>query len=148
VAYSRRTKAGSKRRQLPSYEDFQEIAIDNGVGDIYQRLVWQLGDLFDFRSKSKTSVAFIGEMDGRQNTILNVLPEFSNQEDGLRYRVFIDRLTEYTGADKADLLASLPPNTEEYEPWSGSPACVAGYFRTTGDVERFTSYMGELRELR
>jgi hypothetical protein len=85
------------------------------------------------------------EMDGRQNTIFNLLPEYSSAEKGLWFRVYIGRLSQYLGAEKEELLAALPAGTKDYEPYTDSPPCVAGYFRTQEDVARFLSYLRELR---
>ncbi len=144
VDYSARTKSTSKRRNRPSYEEFRQMAEDKGVGELYVSLSKELRAFFDSRSRSKSSVAFIGEMNGKQNTIFNLLPGYSGAEKGLRFRVFIDRLTRYLGVEKDKLLSVLPPNTKDYEPWSGSPTCVAGYFRTQEEATRFLTYLREL----
>jgi hypothetical protein len=85
------------------------------------------------------------EMDGRQNTIFNLLPEYSSAEKGLRFRVYIGRLSQYLGVEREELLVALPAGTKDYEPYTNSPPCVAGYFRTQEDVTRFLSYLRELR---
>lgn len=88
MAYSSRTKSTSKRRRNPSYQEFRELAEEKGVGETYRTLLNRLRGFFDARSRSKTSVALIGEMDGRQNTIFNLLPAYSSAQKGLRFRVF------------------------------------------------------------
>ena len=82
-------------------------------------------------------------MNGSQNTIFNLLPGYSDVEKGLRFRVFIDRLTQYLGVEKNKLLSALPPSTKDHEPWSGSPPCVAGYFRSQEEIARFLSYLAQ-----
>jgi hypothetical protein len=145
VEYSARTKSASKRRIRPSYEEFRQIAEEKGVGEVYISLVQGLRPFFDARRRTKSWVNFVGEMDGSRNTIFNLQPGYSSAEEGLRCRIYIDRLSRYLGAERGQLLAALPAGTKDYEPWTGAPPCVAGYFRTQEDVTRFLSYLRELR---
>lgn len=146
VEYSMRTKSPSKRRHRPSYEEYRELADEKGVGEIYTLLYQELKSLFDTRTRTQSSVAFIGEMDGSRNTIFSLLPESSSAEKGLRFQVYIGRLARYLGTEMEDLLAAFPENTKAYEPWSGAPPCVAGYFRTQEEVTRLLSRLRALGE--
>ena len=144
VAYSVGIKSTSKRRYRLSYDQLQDIAESNGVGAVYAALCEELRPFFDVRSTTKSSVTFVGDMDGSKNTIFNLLPGESSADRGVRFMAYIDRLSQYLGTEKEDLLAALPAGTANYDPWSASPPCVAGYFRTEEDVTRFISFLQEL----
>jgi hypothetical protein len=146
VEYSARTKSTSKRRHRPSYADFQEIADDRGIGEIYFALLKELPKIFDNRSRSKNAIAFIGEMKGSQKTIISLFPRSGNPEKGFWFRIYIDRLATYLDASKDDILNALPPNIKDYEPWQGAPPCVAGYFGSQEEVSRFVAYLREIKE--
>jgi hypothetical protein len=144
VEYSARTKSTSKRRRLPSYADHRETAEEEGLGEVYGQLYEALKDCFDTRSRNLSGVAFIGEMDEGRRTIFSLLTERSDAENGLRFQVYIDRLTRYLEVQKTDAVAALPANTEDLETSEGRPAKMGGYFRTQEDVTRFLSYLREL----
>jgi len=145
VEYSTRTKTTSKRRRNLTYEELQEIADSNGVGELYEQLVKGLTACFDSRTRTQSSIALIGDMEGRKNTIFSLIPAKSSAEKGVRFQVYIDRLVGYLGAEKEGLTAAFPPGTKDYEPWKEAPPHLAGFFRTLDDIAQFLSSLRELR---
>jgi hypothetical protein len=145
VEQSSRVKGTSKRRPNLTYEELQGIADGKGVGELYRQLVEGLISCFDTRSRTQSSIVFIGNIEGSRNTILSLLPGNSSEEDGVRFQVYIDRMVQYLGADRQELIAAFPPGTRDYEPWKGAPPHVAGFFRTQDDTARFVSSLRELK---
>jgi uncharacterized protein YeaO (DUF488 family) len=145
VEYSARTKSTSKRRPNLTYKELQKLADDNDVGELYKQLVEGLTVYFDSRDRTRSSITFIGNMEGKRNTIFSLIPGDSSAEKGVRFQTFIDRLVQYLGTEKESLLATFPPNTQDYEPWEGAPPHLAGFFCTRDDITRFLSSLRKLR---
>lgn len=145
VEYSARTKTTSKRRPNLTYKELQELADDNGVGELYRQLVEGLRACFDSSGRTRSSITFMGNLEGGRYTIFSLIPESSGVEKGVRFQVFIDRLAQYLGVEKESLIVAFPPGTQDYEPWSGAPPHLAGFFRTPDDIVRFLSGLRELR---
>jgi len=145
VEYSARTKTASKRRPNLTYKELQELADDNGVGELYQQLVQGLTACFDSRNRTRSSITFIGKLEGKRNTIFSLIPGDSSAERGVRFQVFIDRLVQHLGAEKESLIAVFPPGTQDYKPWEDAPPHLAGFFRTSDDIVQFLSSLRELR---
>ena len=145
VEYSARTKTTSKRRPNLTFKELQQLADDNGVGELYKQLVAGLAAYFDSRGRTLSSITFIGNMEGSKNSIFSLRPGKSGVEKGVWFQVFIDRLVQYLGAEKEKLIAIFPPTTWDFKPWKGCPPHLGGFFRTHDDIARFLSGLDELR---
>jgi len=92
VNYRTQIKSVSKRKSYLTYEELEEIAESNGVGELYRRLVEGLTPIFDQRNTTRNTIAFIGIVRGRWPTIFSIILGDSNTQQGLRFQVYIDRL--------------------------------------------------------
>lgn len=149
VEYSTKTKGTSKRKPPLTYEELQEIAERNGVGEIYQRLVEGLSGHFDRRGTTRSSIAFAGTIGESQNTIFSIIPKESDPDDGLRFQVYITRLSEYFGIDEEQAIALLPTHREVWEYYKGATpewSGYAGFFKILEEVERFLTGLSEVRK--
>lgn len=138
----------SKRKPPLSYEELQEIAEKNGVGDIYKRIVAGLSKCFDQSVTTMSSIAFIGIIGERKsrNTIFSILPKESNSEKGVRFTVYIDRFVDYFGIEKKvaiDALLSYEKKAE-YEEWAGEFG--GGFFKEEAQVEKFLAKLTESKQ--
>jgi len=138
-----RTRVGSKRRRNLSYEELQAMSDSRGVGEIYKHLVEGLRQLFDRRSTTQTSIAFIGLMGESYNTIFSLVPGESTEEDGVRFQVYIGRFAEYLRADLETAISLLPNNKREWER-SYAPG-YAGYLQ---DLEAAREFLSRLRQIK
>lgn len=145
VEYSAQTKTASKRRHNLTYEELQAIADSKGIGELYKQLVEGLTPCFDAKGRTQTTIAFVGEMEGGTKTILSLVPGDSSAEKGVSFKVFINRLVKYLGADKESVRAAFPPGAEDTVFWKGADPGLAGFFRTSDEIERFVSRLRELR---
>lgn len=141
VEYSARTKAKSKRRPNLTFEQLQALAESKGVGQIYRQLFEGLSDLFDTKSRTLSSVAFIGNMEGGKRTIFSLVPGESDMERGLSFSVRLERLAGYLDADRKSLLAVLPSGIKVLD----QPPHATGFFRTADKVEQLLSRLLELK---
>ena len=138
-----RDRVSSKRRRNLSYEELQEISDGRGVGEIYRELVDGLRQVFDRTSTTQSSIAFIGRMGDSYNTIFSLVPGESNQEDGVCFQVFVERLSAYLRLDESDATPLLPDNRQEWErAWARG---YAGYFQ---DLEGAREFVRSLREVK
>jgi hypothetical protein len=148
VEYSTRTKTTSKRLPPLSYDDLKKMSEDNGVGDIYDLLVERLSIIFNGKNTTRSSIAFVGLMNGSRNTIFSLIPKDSTPEDGLKFQVYINRLAKYLDVDKERLVEVLPQDKREWgfvgyssPEWTG----YEGYFKNHDEAERLTEALSEMK---
>lgn len=146
VDYRTQIKLTSKRKPPLTYEELQEIAERKGVGELYRRLIEGLTNCFDQRVTTRSTVAFIGIMEGRRNTILSLVPGESNVNQGVRFQVGIDRLAEYLGVERDLAIRILPSELEEYESWKGRWPTLVGFFNNSDEVDQFLEGFAEPKQ--
>jgi len=145
VEYKSQTRAVSKRRPYLNYEQLEEIADKNGVGELYKPLFEGLKNYFDYPGTTASTVAFIGVIEGSRNTIFSLVPGESDASKGLHFQVYIDRFADYLKTDKQNLLNVLPSELTDYKPWKNAPPMLSGSFSNSGEIESFLSGIGELK---
>lgn len=145
VEYKSQTRAVSKRRPYLTYEQLEEIADKNGVGELYKQLFEGLNNHFDYAGTTTSTAAFIGIIKGSRNTIFSIAPSESDISKGLHFQVYIDRFAEYLRTDKQNLLKILPSKLMDYEPWKNAPPMLSGFFSNGDEIERFASGISELK---
>jgi hypothetical protein len=72
------------------------------------------------------------------HTILNIVPKDSNEEDGLFFYVYIEKLRTYLGISKEELIKIFPENISDYEPWAGASPAMCGNYKTLRDIQEFS----------
>lgn len=145
VEYKSKTKTASKRRPPLSLEELQNIASEQGVGEVFDQLVDALHNQLDYRTTTLSTVAFIGIVNDSRRTIFSLIPGESSQDSGVRYSMYIELLMEYIGATKEQITTILPPNFEEGRPWKGGHLAVSGYFRNEAEIDRFHDGLNDIR---
>jgi hypothetical protein len=145
VEYSTQTKTASKRKPPLSYEELEEIAERNGIGELYRQLVEGLTSCFDQRVTTRSTIAFIGIMAESRNTIFSLVPRESDSNQGVRFQVYIDRLSDYLGVERDVVIKILPSESEDYEPWKGAWPTLVGFFKNADEINRFLTGLSELK---
>jgi hypothetical protein len=143
VEYKSFTKSSSKRKSALSSDELLEIAEINGVSDIYQYLLKELPNYFNNRKNTMSSVAFIGSMNGSQNTIFSIVPSRSKSEKGLLYQIYTDRFTSYFDINKENIVNFLPSYSKKNDCWAGGFG--EGYFRNMEQAEKFINELVTLK---
>jgi uncharacterized protein YeaO (DUF488 family) len=146
VEQSKRTKSASKRRPNLTYEELAQIAEENDVGELYGQLTEGLQTCFDQKYTTLSTLGFIGIIDGHRKTIFSLAPGKSNVEQGVRFYTFIDRLVEYLGTTREQVIALFPRDAKDSIPWQGANIQIEGFFKTTDEVARLVDGLRELRE--
>ena len=71
VEYKSKTKSTSKRRPRLSLEELQAIASERGVGELFDQAAEDLTSIFEYRTTTRTRVAFSGIIDGSRRRIFS-----------------------------------------------------------------------------
>ncbi len=128
-------------RRSRTFEQLQEIAEYNGVGELYKNLASSL-EKHNFKPKKwKYLLSFTGKLGESTNAIFHLIPTMSSCEDGLKFRIYIDRFVKYFRTDEETASSILPPNSKGN--W-GYEKNYEGYFRTMDDVDHFTAGLDKL----
>lgn len=139
VEYKTQTKGVSKRRRNLTHEELHDIAKENGVGNLYQRLVTGLDRHFG-KQTTASSLAFTGTINGSRNTIFSLVPPKSSSEEGVHFQVYFQRFMDYCNLDSEKAFELLPNKREDWKfsllsgpEYSG----YAGFFKDEKEAEKF-----------
>lgn len=144
----------SKRKPNLTFDQLQKIAEENGVGSLFVKLASGLERIFDYRTTTRSTVAFIGLIDGNRNSIFSIVPGESYSEriasgtegaqKGLRYQLRIDKFAKYLNVSSENILKILPPDKEEFMPFKGAEKRIIGFFKNEDEIERFLKAVPKL----
>lgn len=125
----------SKRKSKLSYEELQTIANENGVGSLYTQLLNELIKYAFWTTTSRSTLTFTSTGE-KKMALINLIPSESNEINGLKFNLYINRLAKYTDISEETLYTFLP-TCEHYknEEWSG--LIVQGFFKSESDVSNF-----------
>jgi hypothetical protein len=125
------------------------------VGDLFLKLSHGLEDIFDYRSTTRSTVAFIGVIEGSRHTIFSIVPgeSYSKRiasgeegfQKGLRYQVRIERFSKYLNLDSELIINIFPRDREEFTPWKGASKTLIGFFRSGEEIDSFLKSLSELK---
>lgn len=146
VEQSKRTKSASKRRPNLTYEELTQIAEENEVEGLYGQLAEGLQTCFDYKYTTLSTLGFGGIIDGLRRSTFSLAPGKSNQEQGVHFYAYVDRLVEYLGTTREQIFAIFPPGTMTSIPWKNSDLQIEGFFKTADEVARLVDGLRELRE--
>ncbi len=134
----------SAKSQRLTDEQLEELAEQNGVGEMYRTIVSGLMTPFARNNgTTKSSKTFGGTLGGMNKTILSILPAESNQTDGLKYRVYFKRFCDLFGFDAGTAKSLFPPNMKEWE-YSRDPD-YKGYQGFFGDMAAIKNFLEGLK---
>jgi len=157
VEYSFQTKTSSKWKPNLTYEDLKAIAEQNNIGDIYNLLIDGLKPYFDRTGTTKSSIAFLGvsggkgTIEGKQNTIMSLVPKESNVDSGLKFIVYNLRFSKYFGIEKDRVAGFFPVNKTEWKYFKDAPPEWSGYegfFQNVKEVEAFLNRLKEINGIK
>jgi len=145
VERSTSIRTTSKRKPNLTIEELQEIAESKDVGDIFKGLIERLMNYFDQRGTTRSTVAFIGIIEESRNTIFSIIPGESDPSQGVRFQLYIDRLSQYLGVSKEKVINILPSNKKEQKIWKNGPLSIVGFFKDVDEVNQFILGLTELK---
>lgn len=139
VEYQARTKGASKRRRNLTYEELQQQAEQNSVGELYSRLVSGLEEHLQ-KHTTRSSIGFAGMLDNSRKTVFSLIPGKSDQKNGLRYQIYKLRFAQLFSLSQEQVQAMLPQSVKDWQyPGSASPdySGYQGYFADLSEVDPF-----------
>jgi hypothetical protein len=137
----------TKRKPNLSLEKLQEIADKNGAGAYYKDLIITFEKCLT-KIPTRSSLAFYGNLKIGKGVIFSLIPTKSNQEEGLKFQVYLYRFMEYFGADKETVLAMLPEKRNDWAydyPGDKNFVGFEGFFRNQAEIDHFRTKFKELK---
>lgn len=135
------------RKPPPTLEQIREMAVQNGVGELYKKMAEQLDttDAFTRKDTTSTGVSYKKTFStGRAQVVFKLMPLWSNKEKGLLFELFTERLATVFELDNNDISALLPEEHWDWTPWPDAPedkksfwGGYQGFFKTDDEVKKF-----------
>ncbi|MEH2144968.1 MAG: hypothetical protein V7K54_22610 [Nostoc sp.] len=134
------------RKTNLTYEELEERAEKNGVDNIYKLVFKGLIKYPFWTNTTKSCITFTGT-GKKKSAIFNLIPIESNPELGLKFKIYLTRLSEYLNKSE-EVITEFLPNIEPVlqEEWSG--LVVQGYFTSEESANHFLTKLNEARSNR
>lgn len=133
----------SKRNPNLTLEELVEIADSNEVGKVYRLLYNEIIPEIFWINTTTRGLALRGRSQNSQ-VILNLLLTESTPREGLKFKVYIDRLSNYLNSDVEEL-ANLLPNYQEIGQDDFFGSLAEGFFKTEEQVNQFVAKLNQVR---
>ncbi|MEH1934315.1 MAG: hypothetical protein V7L14_11455 [Nostoc sp.] len=133
----------SSRKTNLTYKELEEIAENNGVDNIYKLVSKGLIKYPFWTNTTKSCITFTGA-NKKKSAMFNLIPIESNQELGLKFKIYLTRLSEYLNKSE-EAITEFLPNIEPVlqEEWSG--LVVQGFFTNEESANHFLTKLNEAR---
>lgn len=131
-----------KGKRLPNLteEQLQAIANENEVGELYRQLLDELTPLFYSRRPTRSTIGFKGIVDEKRRVILSLVPGESNSEEGLKFRIYVQRFSKHFKINEDQVKEILPKNKKPWKYYETAPPNLSGYegfFKNINEVNNF-----------
>jgi hypothetical protein len=141
VEQKAQSKATNKRAPRLSLQELEQIAENNGVGNLFSKIVDGLDGKFIKRA-GRTMLRFKGKFESSNKVVFNLVPERSDTERGLHFQIYLLKFAECTSLSEEAVLNLLPSNRETWKYYEGADETYSGYkgfFVSDDEVEKFLS---------
>jgi len=131
-------KSGSKRKPNLTYEQLDQRADEQGVGELYRKLVAELRPFFDSTQTTRSNIQFVLKLEDGSGTALNLIPEESDKARGVYFQLYSVRLGRVLKLDSETLAKALPEGSQPWKYYSTAPpeySGFAGYFRAYDEAK-------------
>jgi len=100
-----RAESTSKRQGPRTWDEFEDLASQNGVRELFDRAVSELGALCDGSNRTRSNIALVGIMgeEEARNTLMGIYPGESSKAKGLIIMFHMSRVCEYFHVQEAAL---------------------------------------------
>jgi len=133
----------SSRKTNLSYKELEETAENNGVNHIYKLVCQGLIKYPFWTNTTKSCITFTGTGKSKR-AIFNLIPIESNPDFGLKFKIYLTRLSEYLNKPEEAITEFLPKiEPVLQEEWSG--LVVQGFFATEESANHFLTKLNEAR---
>lgn len=120
------TKGSKKREPFPTPQELEEIAENNGVGELYRKIVKGIEEKFTITTR-RTMINFYGSIENSKKAIFNLVPQNSNTEKGVYFQIYLQRFIEYTKLSEELVFNILPSNKKDWKYSQNSDEDGSGY---------------------
>ena len=97
-------RRATKRRPIATEKALREIAIDNGVGELWDIAIGGFSKIAR-KSRSQTTLSFNKRLDEGNRAVLTIFPGISSHERGLAVTVVFDHYSRGFGVDESQVRA-------------------------------------------
>jgi hypothetical protein len=146
VEYKTQTKSTAKSKRSLRYEELQQIADENGVGEVCRYFIGEMDKHF-YKHTTKNSIAFTNNFNGSWKVVFSLIPSKSNKEDGLYFQIYLQRFMEYSQMDEETVLNLLPERRAVWKYYEGADSDYSGfdgYFNGAAEVQKFLNGLNAL----
>jgi len=133
----------SKRNPNLTMEELVEIADSKEVGKVYRLLYNEIIPKIFWINTTTRGLALRGKSQNSQ-VILNLLLTESTPKEGLKFKVYINRLSKYLNIDVEEW-ANLLPNYQEIGQDDFFGSIAEGFFKTEEQVNQFVAKLNQVR---
>ena len=77
--------------------------------------------------------------------ILSLCPEQSDNEHGLYFDFYVERLSQYLNATEGEIRTILPAEPTRFVPWAGGPPKLRGYLKEVSEIQRLLVGLKEFK---
>ncbi len=135
VEYQTRTKGSTKRLPNLTYEELDEMADRNGVGNLYRHCVSRLQTVLGSHT-TRSSIGFSVNLDDSRKTVFSLVPRESGGEKGLRFQIYTSTFAQAFNLSEVEVRDLLPRDAEVWTPWAGASG-LAGYITEVSQIDNF-----------
>ena len=152
--YRVQSKSSSKRKPITTFEEFENIARKNNVGDIYEAIMdgIKVPGHFDKIARGVSCISFIGLTEGKtrsgsnsSQTILNIYPNESDAKKGLCYDVYLDRFMKYFNLSKEKTMDLFSTYKKQGE-YTNTGEFGEGYFKNKEQIDKFIAILEKAKK--
>lgn len=131
------------RKTNLTYEELEEIAKKNGVDKIYKLVSKVLINYPFWTYTTKSCITFTGA-NKKKGAMFNLIPIESNPGLGLKFKIYLTRLSKYLNKSE-EAITEFLPNIEPVlqEEWSG--LVVQGFFTNEESANHFLTKLNEAK---
>ena len=135
----------TKRKPPPTLEQMHEIAIQNGVGALYDKLSECMTNALKKGDSTSTGVSFKSTFgSGKARVVFRLLPPESSKDKGLKFQLYAKRVAMVFELNDETIAELLPKERWDWIYWAGAPederdlwSGYEGYFQTIEEIDRF-----------
>ena len=140
-----------KRRQNLSVNKLQEIADENGVGEIYSYIFKELLEMSGGVRTTQSSIGFVGKdlmEDNKTSVFFNLIPLQSDEINGLKFQIYLLKTARFFNSNEKTIESFLPQSITKWHfldrdspEWSG----YEGNFKNIQDAENFIQGLKKIK---
>ncbi|MBT3271932.1 MAG: hypothetical protein HN368_02160 [Spirochaetales bacterium] len=142
VVANQSKKSRGKRKPPLSIDDYMDYSEKNGFGGLFSEVLDFMTTIFDSRMPTLSTISFIGIMEGRRNTILNIEPFESNDKDGISFYFYVERFCEYFGVKSEELYEVFATKLTEDSKWNVDNAIYRGFVKSPEQIQHIVERIG------